>query len=1066
MWHHKTCVDLCTADYELLNRSNVQWICCKCESINVTTFTFHSYISESNYFTPLTDNTIESITSNSTFSPITTSSPRQRTPKTSRNSPDTGNGNPSPRRNKVAKHHTPTSKSNISDPYTITPIGGNLRVLTVNCRSLLSNSSELKACINYTKPNIVCGTESWLRPDIKSSEVFHEDYVVYRKDRCSLGGGVFIMIHKDLTVEGIPQMDANCEIIWVKVNLQRGRDIVIGSFYMPHRRREDIMELQHSLERLPEKTRTTLLTGDFNCPDIVWQDSTVKKNAQDSDIQQSLFDLMSENQLAQLHDHPTRGDNMLDLVFTTNPSLIKSTCNIPGISDHDMIVTDLLVSPQRSHQKARKCFSFQKANWDNIKQEMMQLSDRITSMFNNGQNINELWLHFKDSIARSLDKHVPSKTNRNKNSLPWINSSVKRLLRRKARIYKQAKKTGNWRNYRFIQKECKREIRRLEWTYINETITAGLNENNTKPFWKYIKSKKQENIGVSPLKEKGSLCSDSVGKANILIKQFSSVFTRGVCSVLPSLQRPVQENIPPLIINAQGIYKLLSKLNTSKAIGPDNIPTRILKECAQELAPGLTTIFQLSLDTGTLPEDWLHANITPVYKKGDKHLAENYRPVSLTSVTCKTLEHIVCSHILSHFDKHNVLTSLNHGFRSGYSCETQLLITAEDFFKSYDQGTQMDVAILDFSKAFDTVPHDRLLHKLDNYGIRGNTHSWIKTFLTERRMRVVLDGEYSQEEPVLSGVPQGTVLGPLLFLCHINDLPEAVSSQVRLFADDCLLYRKIKTYEDHNKLQQDLHNLEKWASDWGMRFNSKKCYILSIKNKTSHYYSLGKDILKQVPCNPYLGVLISEDLKWANHINKITKTANYTMGFLHRNLRQCTRQCRRTAYISLVRSILEYGAIIWDPHCRKDIDKLEKVQHRAARFITGDYRTREKGCVTSMLKDLHLQSLEDRRRDKRLTFLYKLSKKLVPAIHSDQYLTPVRPRRQIRARKFENYQSANIIERQATNHNQCFTPPRSTTEQYKHSFFPKTIIEWNNLDSSVAHAESVEAFTSALQARY
>jgi hypothetical protein len=273
--------------------------------------------------------------------------------------------------------------------------------------------------------------------------------------------------------------------------------------------------------------------------------------------------------------------------------------------------------------------------------------------------------------------------------------------------------------------------------------------------------------------------------------------------------------------------------------------------------------------------------------------------------------------MLRHLEKNKVLTTLNHGFRSGYSCETQLLITINDLLKSYDKGKQIDMAILDFSKAFDTVPHKKLLHKLDQYGIRGPVHRWLTNFLTKRKMRVTLEGESSQQVTVDSGVPQGTVLGPILFLCHIYDLPNAVKSSVRLFADDCLLYREINSQNDHNKLQKDLENLEKWAENWGMRFNATKCYIMSIKKKTHKFYQLGGHILEQVDSNPYLGLQISEDLKWSTHISNITKKANSIIGFLRRNLQHCPKECRKNAYISLVRSVLEYGATIYGTLTRK-----------------------------------------------------------------------------------------------------------------------------------------------------
>ena len=302
----------------------------------------------------------------------------------------------------------------------------------------------------------------------------------------------------------------------------------------------------------------------------------------------------------------------------------------------------------------------------------------------------------------------------------------------------------------------------------------------------------------------------------------------------------------------------------------------------------------------------------------------NYRPVSLTSVVCKTLEHIVCRHLLKHFENNKILTKLNHGFRSGYSTETQLLTTVNDLQKSYDKNIQVDMAVLDFSKAFDTVPHDKILHKMDAYGVRGNLHNWLSSFLKDRQMNVVVEGEHSKSVHVDSGVPQGTVLGPLMFLVHINDLPESVRSQVHLFADDCLLYREIRCPKDHRLLQEDLRQLELWAYRWGMRFNASKCNIISIRNKSTFFYQLDNTILQYVEHTTYLGVNISNDLTWGFHIKNITKKGNSTLGFIKRNLKHCPSESKRLAFIALVRSTLEYGSVIWDPHYEKKMRRWRK----------------------------------------------------------------------------------------------------------------------------------------------
>ena len=452
----------------------------------------------------------------------------------------------------------------------------------------------------------------------------------------------------------------------------------------------------------------------------------------------------------------------------------------------------------------------------------------------------------------------------------------------------------------------------------------------------------------------------------------------------------------------------------------------------------------------------------PYLKKGDRHLPENYRPVSLTCVLSKLQEHIICHHMLNHLDKQSVLTSLNHGFRSGYSCETQLVVTAHDLMSYYDQNRQVDTVILDFSKAFDTVPHRKLLHKLEAYGVRGPIHNWITNFLTQRSMCVVVEGEKSRQVDVGSGVPQGNVLGPLLFLCHINDLLDRVTSHIRLFADDCLLYKAINTPADHQRLQQDLDNLQKWAQAWGMKFNAKKCYVLSSRNKSSHFYTIDDHILQQVQNNPYLGITFSDDLKWKTHINNICKKANSSLGFLRRNLYNCPKSCRKNAYLALVRSKLEYGSIIWDPYTKSDIDQLEKIQRSAARFITKDYKSRHDGCVTEMMRDLGLPTPEERRRQLRLTFLYKVVEGHVPAINIEHYLKSQRPERTIRAKQYEDFVTKNIIKNSVCNNSKCFKPIITKTENYRNSFFVKTVYDWNKLSEDIVTCDSLETFKTLL----
>ena len=1069
IWHHKSCEDISTKEMEYLERSNVVWYCCKCESVNIDSFTFNSYeLHTTNMFSPLsgTELSIDSLNSSTPFSPLHASSPRNQKPiRASRLSTRSDTASSVSSDSKSSSYH---HMNNLPHKQS------NLRLLTVNCCSIREHKQEFTAALDYVKPDIICGTESWLKgikpgvepskSAIKSSEIFPDNFIFHRNDRMSRGGGVFTGVSNNLIANEQAQLVTDCEIEWTKVKLKNNKDLYLSSFYMPHRNLEDLNNLNLSLKKLSEKSKNKriLLAGDFNCPDIDWETLSVHPNASDRDVQQTLIDISVEHGLTQVHNQPTRQDNILDLVFTNNSSLIKSSNSIPGISDHAMVVTDSDVKPLYNRQKSRKVYLFSKANWDEINQSCVNLSTKINIMANTN-NINTLWETFKTEINTAMETHIPSKIFKNKNSVPWFNRKLKRMLDRKGRLYNHAKKSKQWSEFKNYQKLCKREFKKAEIDYVNKTIQQGLEKHNNKPFWRYVKAKRQDNIGTAPLKRNGNLISESKEKAQILIEQFSSVFTKNKEHNIPKLNKLYKSNIGKITITIPGIEKLLNKINTSKAKGPDNISNIILKNCAKQLAPGLRTIFQHSIDSGDLPDDWINANISPVFKKGDVHLAENYRPVSLTSVACKLLEHVICKHLLNHLERNKILTNLNHGFRSGYSCETQLLVTLNELLNYNDTKSQTDIVILDFSKAFDTVPHEELLCKLDSYGINGPIHRWLRTFLTKRHMRVVVDGESSNKVTVDSGVPQGTVLGPLLFLCHINDLPQSVKSKVRLFADDCLLYRKIETQHDHLILQKDLYELEIWAKKWGMRFNAKKCYIMSINNKSSHFYELDNHILKQVNENPYLGLTISDDLKWSSHITKMTKKANSTMAFLRRNLRNFPEDCRKTAYLSLVRSILDYGSIIWDPYLLSDIDKIERVQRQAARFITGDYKTREEGCVTKMLENLALRPLQERRSASRLIFLYKVVEGLVPAIPPDEYLKPAKHKRRIKTRQYSDFQSSNIIDRHIVNHNKGFIVPNCNTEQRKNFFFIKTTVEWNHLDCQTVGASTIEGFKSALQ---
>jgi hypothetical protein len=532
-------------------------------------------------------------------------------------------------------------------------------------------------------------------------------------------------------------------------------------------------------------------------------------------------------------------------------------------------------------------------------------------------------------------------------------------------------------------------------------------------------------------------------KANILNSQYESVFTREDLSDVPTPSGTPFPGMADISVSEEGVRKLLSKLNPHKASGPDEIPARVLKECSTELAPFLTIIFSKTLATGCLPDDWKQANVSAIFKKGDRNTAANYRPVSLTSICCKLQEHILTSSIMKHLAQHNILTDSQHGFRARRSCETQLVTLVHELSANLDRGGQLDMVVLDFSKAFDKVPHERLMKKLHHYGIRGSTLSWIRSFLSDRTQQVIVDGVRSDPAPVVSGVPQGTVLGPLLFLIFINDLPDNISSKVRLFADDCILYRSIKNAEDCSVLQYDLDTLAAWEKRWGMEFHPEKCSVLSCtrsRKPVEFRYILKGHVLENSHSAKYLGVDLTRDVNWKQHIDRISKKANSTLGFLRRNLRTNNRNIKTNAYLALVRPHLEYCSTVWNPFVEDQVKKLESVQRRSARYVTNQYdRT---SSVTSMLAELQWDTLQSRRTRQQLIFFYKIVNNLVD-VPPDPYLTPGHSRtRSSHSSKFRQFS------------------PR--TNVFKFSFFPRTVPVWNSLPAAVAEAPSLVHFKREL----
>jgi hypothetical protein len=414
------------------------------------------------------------------------------------------------------------------------------------------------------------------------------------------------------------------------------------------------------------------------------------------------------------------------------------------------------------------------------------------------------------------------------------------------------------------------------------------------------------------------------------------------------------------------VKKKLQLLKPNKSPGPDCHHPYILKQVADSIAKPLSIIYNKSLTEGKLPTDWKKANVTPIFKKGEKNKPNNYRPVSLTSIICKVMEMIIRDLVVDHMTSNDLFSMFQHGFIKGRSCATNLLAVFDAWTESVDKGFPVDSIYLDLAKAFDKVSHPKLLQKLWGYGIRGLIHNWIQDFLSERVQRVTLNGKSSQWSQVTSGVPQGSVLGPVLFIVFVNDLPEETASIAQMFADDTKLFRTIKDSEDYNQLQHDIDELVKWSKAWKISFNSTKCKVLHIgRNNTNSSYTMandtGRTTLESTTLEKDLGVYVDPELKFSSHIEIQVNKANKILGMIRRSFEFMDIQVMKRLYTSLVRPHLEFSNVAWSPRLIKDQKLPEGVQRRATRLVPElkhlDYEDR--------LQKMRLPSLYYRRKRER-----------------------------------------------------------------------------------------------------
>ena len=950
--------------------------------------------------------------------------------------------------------HSPTSSA-CSEDQSAADSSSHLKVLQLNFNSLKSNAkkAELNLLIQRHDPDIIIGCESKLDDSFTTHSIIPETYDVQRSDRNRNGGGVLLAIKDNLNPTPETKLDTSINLRWCSIKPNRGKKILIGSFYRPpDDSSEDLKPLNDSLAKVfsNRSTPTVVLAGDFNASGTSWSDDLVTRNDTCSDaIKKKLTGIADRFGLSQLHDEITRPDSgsCLDLVFCNNPNGVQNISTVAGMGDHLALTYQIPCAVPRTHTPQRKVYRYQKANMEAIKTDIKLFQDSFSSNWTD-HSPEDNWKRLHHALETTMSKNIPQTKTGRRNNLPWITHSVRKHMKRRDRSLKKAKRRNThsaWKAYRTQRNATTNAIRKSHDIYIHDIIgnlteaTPQDSSTGIKRFFGYVKATRKQKNGIPTLHHQDSKITSDQEKADVMNQQFKDAFTNERLTDIPNLGPSPHPSCRNITFTEPGIVKLLQGLQPHKAAGPDSVPPRILKDLAQELGPILTVFFQQIYDSGTTPQDWRDANVVPIYKKGNRHQPENYRPVSLTSVLSKCYEHILCSSIMRHLEERGILTEDQHGFRSGRSTETQLLASAHDWSESLNKAGQTDVVFLDFSKAFDCVPHQRLLEKLRFYGIDGKLNKVIASLLSGRRQRVVINGTRSEWTNVTSGVPQGTVIGPILFLIYINDIQQNITSKMRLFADDSTIYRDIKTREDHLTLQEDLRRLDEWAEKWQMVFKPSKCYVMNISNKhniSQFTYTIKDSPLTVTTTHTYLGVEIDNKMTWSAQCISAKKKAARTLGLIQRTLHAAPRACRETAYKVLVRPKLEYATTAWSPHTSGKVKLLESVQNKAARFVTREYRREKKGA--DLVSHLNWDKLETRRKTKDAVMFFKVHHQLVQL----PFPPCVIPKPRLGF----------------TDHPLAYRHVWSRVDAYKFSYFIRAIPLWNGLPATAVAATLPHSF--------
>ena len=697
--------------------------------------------------------------------------------------------------------------------------------------------SDLRAYLYTYTPDIVILNETWLSKYISDNEVVLDKYyTVYRKDRTvgdkeyynkKGGGGVMILCKNNagFKVSLYKGNSGDLPILSVLVKAKNGHKLCISTYY-----RYDYSKCEHadSVEEyyleLIKRYSNIAIIGDLNLSSVKDWDVPVTSNSSHSRFLE-IFDNLG---LTCLINNPThQSGNILDLILTNQPEIFRNLAIQPNFltsSDHFTLTADIsLIKKPKSVTKVRK-FCYKKADWNSINNELRKID--WGSIFRN-RTIKEKLDIFKSKLDIILRKHIPMVLVKVGDKPPWYDSELKNLKNRLDRARKAANNPSSDPVLREFFLKLEVSYREMVKNKMASYFTdEGPGNTVSKKLYKHIGSLSNSTRIPDVLHNENITSTKSEDKCNMFNSFFSQQFSDSSdYRTHVNYNRNNPSDCNNTYFMESDVFKVLKNLDPSKACGPDNIEGIVLKKCRFSLSKPLSLLFNSCFHAGDIPAEWKDANVVPIHKKSAKNDVRNYRPISLTCLVMKVFENLVRDKLYSHCkDK---ITIHQHGFVPHKSCNTQLIEFSSQLAYNLNNHLQTDIVYFDFSKAFDSVSHDLILEKLKNqFDIDGKLLNFLKIYLQNRRQRVMLDGTFSDWTPVTSGVPQGSILGPLLFVLFINDIVDSVGdgTHIKLYADDLKIWREIRCQND--SLQVDIDNLEAWSTANNMKFHPSKCKVI------------------------------------------------------------------------------------------------------------------------------------------------------------------------------------------------------------------------------------------------